>query len=848
MKNKLSFIALLALVSILLVADSPDSKVNSTPQNSKIGIPAGWTEPVDIAPGLNYWSYDARVATGKNGVKAYAIWTEEGGGAKRVFFNTNESGKWGNAQNISVYVLGEYPGPEINIDKNGDAVIVYQAKTPSGNYEILSNKRHAGEWEGFENVSKTPTGGSQSPSIMIDPRNNDYYATWQDDVDRPSEEAIFWKGYIQVKRGGTAPWVGAGEILDNTARCYFHDAVMDNKGVAYCVYDDRSDFGIAHVFFTQNATPAQQTGWTQPMDVSGNTAMWDNWGFSYPRLTCDNNGNVYVVWTDNRDGNWEINFRKRINGHWYPRENLSQAPTQSYHPTVAVNKTNGEIYVAWGENLNGNWEIYFREYKKVNRKWGWQPIENFSKNGGTQDFPTLSTDDVGGIHLVYTDNRSGLSHIYYTKKPGSVEVFPPLNLKVVSKLVQSSQSTPSVTKTNTLTWDENPKNAEVVIQKYRIFRKKAGDPDTNFALLAEVEGTLKTYDNTGLPNAQKYTYAVTALAEGGYESPRSNPVTDKDLYPPDPPLNLKAASKLVKPSQSNPSVTKTNTLTWDRNPKNAKVVIQKYRIFRKKAGDPDTNFALLAEVESTVRTYENAGLANAQKYTYAVTSLDEGGIESSRSDPVTDKDLYPPVTYAPRNVTLNTDLDSSQTSKFNKLNWEPNPQNSQLNIINYEIFRKEAQQPNSSYTLLISVSGGVFTYYDPDLLLTKKYKYRLKAVSDWLVESSNSAAVEEIKAFCPLNPSLSVTINSYLFYKEKINTISWKQNPLNEAVTISSYKIYRKKSSESDSSYNLVTTVNGSTFEYKDRKLPINDKYSYRLTAVDSQGNESTPTISMNEQ
>jgi hypothetical protein len=93
-----------------------------------------------------------------------------------------------------------------------------------------------------------------------------------------------------------------------------------------------------------------------------------------------------------------------------------------------------------------------------------------------------------------------------------------------------------------------------------------------------------------------------------------------------------------------------------------------------------------------------------------------------------------------------------------------------------------------------------------------------------------------------------VTINSYLFYKEKINTISWKQNPLNEAVTILSYKIYRKKSNESDSSYNLVTTVNGSTFEYKDRKLPINEKYSYRLTAVDSQGNESTPTISVNEQ
>jgi hypothetical protein len=54
------------------------------------------------------------------------------------------------------------------------------------------------------------------------------------------------------------------------------------------------------------------------------------------------------------------------------------------------------------------------------------------------------------------------------------------------------------------------------------------------------------------------------------------------------------------------------------------------------------------------------------------------------------------------------------------------------------------------------------------LPVAKKYMYRVKAVSDWLVESQESVAVEEIKVFCPLNLSLSVAVNSYLFYKEKI--------------------------------------------------------------------------------
>jgi hypothetical protein len=735
MKNKLFIIPLLALVSILLVADSPRSKANSASKSPKVSTLTGWTEPVDICPNLLYFSFDSRIVTDKTGAKAYVIWTEEGGGAKRIMFNTNESGKWGTPKNVSAGILGEYPGPEIALDKQGDAVIVFQTRAQS--YEIFSNKRHNGTWEGFENVSNTPTGGSQSGCIIIDPRNNDYYAIWQDDVDRPSEDATYWKGYVRIKSGGSGNWRGIGVIVDTTARCYFHEAAMNSQGTAFIVYDDRSDFGIAHVMFIQNANPSEQTGWTQPVDVSENTGMWENSGFSFPRVACDNQGNAYIVWTDNKTGNWEINFRKRVNGKWYDRENLSQTTTRSYHPTVAVNKTNGEIYVAWGENLNGNWEIYFKEFKKVNGKWGWQPTVNFTQNGATQDYPSLYTDDIGGIHLVYTDGSSGLYHIYYTKKPGIIEVAPPLNLKVSSQLVKPSQSNPNVTKTNTLTWEENPKNAEIIIKKHEVFRKKAGEPDTSYTSLAEVEGTEKSYIDTNLPNAQKFTYGVVAKVEGGYESPRSNSATDKDLYP--------------------------------------------------------------------------------------------------------------PATYGPLNITLDTDLDSSQTTKINTLNWQANPMNSDLRIINYKIYRKETQEPDTSHTLLTSVSGRVFTYNDLGLPVTKKYTYRLKAVSDWLVESPDSAAVEEIKVFCPLNVSLSVAVNSYLFYKEKINTIAWKTNPLNEAVTVSSYKIYRKKADEPDSAYSSLTTVTGSTFEYIDRKLPLSEKYSYRLAAIDSQGNESTPTISVNE-
>jgi len=82
--------------------------------------------------------------------------------------------------------------------------------------------------------------------------------------------------------------------------------------------------------------------------------------------------------------------------------------------------------------------------------------------------------------------------------------------------------------------------------------------------------------------------------------------------------------------------------------------------------------------------------------------------------------------------------------------------------------------------------------------------------------------------------------NSSLFLDEKINVITWEKNPLNEAITVSQYRVYRKKVGQLDSYYKWFVTLNGNTFEYRDRKLSKDEKYSYVLTAVDSNGNESS--------
>jgi hypothetical protein len=98
---------------------------------------------------------------------------------------------------------------------------------------------------------------------------------------------------------------------------------------------------------------------------------------------------------------------------------------------------------------------------------------------------------------------------------------------------------------------------------------------------------------------------------------------------------------------------------------------------------------------------------------------------------------------------------------------------------------------------------------------------------------------EEIKIYPPLDVALTTKTNKILFYSEKINTITFSKNSQNAEDFLDSYKVYRKRAEDSNDQFQLLTTLNSSTFKYDDKHLPLTQKYAYAVTAVDKGGNES---------
>ncbi len=102
---------------------------------------------------------------------------------------------------------------------------------------------------------------------------------------------------------------------------------------------------------------------------------------------------------------------------------------------------------------------------------------------------------------------------------------------------------------------------------------------------------------------------------------------------------------------------------------------------------------------------------------------------------------------------------------------------------------------------------------------------------------------EEIKVYPPTSLNLVTAIDKILFYSEKVNTLTFSKNSQNQDDYLDSYKVYRKKVGESDAQFQLLTTLNTSTFTYTDKRLSLTQKYSYGVSTMDKGGNESVKIV-----
>lgn len=80
--------------------------------------------------------------------------------------------------------------------------------------------------------------------------------------------------------------------------------------------------------------------------------------------------NVYVVWSDARDGNNEIYFKRSADAgsSWGQDARLTNDAAISTYPSIAV--SGSDLHVVWKEYRDGNPEIYYKRSVDRGSNWG----------------------------------------------------------------------------------------------------------------------------------------------------------------------------------------------------------------------------------------------------------------------------------------------------------------------------------------------------------------------------------------------------------------------------------------------------------------------------------------------
>ncbi|MFA4935876.1 MAG: hypothetical protein WC568_08580, partial [Candidatus Methanoperedens sp.] len=283
-----------------------------------------------------------------------------------IALNINFQGSAGNQNNS----LQWFP----SLAADNDTVYIAWADERNGNYtRIMNNLPHkSGDiylskgsfrngWVFDKNIKTNEikgTTGHGSPSIAVD--NNNLYMVWEDD--RFGFEELYFstaeKNNIKFKKDLPIVAETGSQVLPSIALL---------NGTAYIAMMNKKNWDID---FTEGYPGNGVYRFVKPLRVNDDPS--GNWHYA-PSLAVDDEKNICIAWLDARNGNYDIYFSHGIkeNGLWQFSQNIrvndDSTNASQYTPSIAFE--NGMVYIAWYDDRNKDFDIFFSTGRLENNTW-----------------------------------------------------------------------------------------------------------------------------------------------------------------------------------------------------------------------------------------------------------------------------------------------------------------------------------------------------------------------------------------------------------------------------------------------------------------------------------------------
>jgi hypothetical protein len=318
-----------------------------------------------------------------SGSSVYVVWQDDTPGNREIFFkrNVDTFPSFCDVNNLSINAGGSTL-PQTAVS-GANVYVVWQDNT-LGNNEIffMKSTNNGATFDLFINLSNN-AGSSINPQIAVS--GSKVYVVWQDTT--PGNSDVFF-------RRSTDNGLNFDPVinLSNNAGGSFDPQVALSGSKVYVVWRDLS-VGTVDILFRRSTNSG--ASFSPFINLSNNVG-----GATTVQLAVSSS-NVYVVWTDNTPGNYDVFFRRSTdNGaNFDPVINLSNNAGVAQRVQVAVSGTN--VYVLWEDTTPGNEDIFFR--RSIDNGLNFDPFINLSNTAGLSFLPQLAVSGTN-VYVVWQDD------------------------------------------------------------------------------------------------------------------------------------------------------------------------------------------------------------------------------------------------------------------------------------------------------------------------------------------------------------------------------------------------------------------------------------------------------------
>jgi hypothetical protein len=204
--------------------------------------------------------------------------------------------------------------------------------------------------------------------------------------------------------------------------------VADSSGNIYTVWQS-GEQGTRDIYLSSLASGAENFGTS--IRLTNNSADQCN-----PSIAINDSDKLYVVWQDNRSGNWDIYSKTSADGVNFSSERLvvDSNDNQTNPVVIAESSSSSNAWVVWQDDRAGNEDIYAAS---SGNDFLSKTVHQITSNSSNQTEPAAAVDAGNTVYVLWTDTRSGTSDIYGASSAGGWN-----NVAVVSKA--NNQSRPAV--------------------------------------------------------------------------------------------------------------------------------------------------------------------------------------------------------------------------------------------------------------------------------------------------------------------------------------------------------------------------------------------------------------------